>query len=305
MIAGLVLMAYLPRAASGQSGGIRKLYWTEYGTGKIRRANLDGTGVEDVLSGRDRPYALAVDPLASKIYWVDGLRSIWRANFDGTQAQEVLTGPQGMRSGLAIDPYGGKMYWTWGPGDISELGIRRANLDGSDLEAILTGEGTEGLAVDPFEGKVYWMVNYKVKRSDLDGTDKSVLFSGVQISSPMAIDLDLDNGMAYWTAGSFNTGSGWEGGVVRGKLDGTMSESLYTFSKSRYDIEVDPTGGKLYWSSSSDRIMQSDLDGNNIRIFLDDVPAYGIEVITVPEPVTLGMLALGGLALIRRRLVGS
>jgi hypothetical protein len=28
----------------------QKLYWTDAGTGKIQRANLDGTGVEDLVS---------------------------------------------------------------------------------------------------------------------------------------------------------------------------------------------------------------------------------------------------------------
>jgi hypothetical protein len=43
-----------------------KLYWTDWNDltespGAIRRANLDGSDVQDVLLGLDRPYGLALD----------------------------------------------------------------------------------------------------------------------------------------------------------------------------------------------------------------------------------------------------
>ena len=38
-----------------------KLYWTDWGTDKIARANLDGTGVEDVVSsGLVDPWGIAL-----------------------------------------------------------------------------------------------------------------------------------------------------------------------------------------------------------------------------------------------------
>ncbi len=42
--------------------GAGKMYWTDPGTGKIQRANLDGSGVEDlVTSGLSGPAGLALD----------------------------------------------------------------------------------------------------------------------------------------------------------------------------------------------------------------------------------------------------
>ena len=53
--------------------GAGKMYWTywpdwtpergwgEQGTGKIQRANLDGTGVQDVVTGLGWPEGLALD----------------------------------------------------------------------------------------------------------------------------------------------------------------------------------------------------------------------------------------------------
>ena len=38
-----------------------KMYWTDWGARKIRRANLDGSGAEDVLTtGLHTPWAIAI-----------------------------------------------------------------------------------------------------------------------------------------------------------------------------------------------------------------------------------------------------
>lgn len=52
---------------------MRKIYWTDYGTQKIQRSNMDGTNVEDIVtSGLVKPYGLAVDmtDTPGKVYWV-------------------------------------------------------------------------------------------------------------------------------------------------------------------------------------------------------------------------------------------
>ena len=52
----------------------QKLYWTELNSGKIRRANLDGSGVTPILTGLHLPRGLAFlstnDPGGGKIYVV-------------------------------------------------------------------------------------------------------------------------------------------------------------------------------------------------------------------------------------------
>ena len=67
--------------------GASKLYWTDWGTDKIQRANPDGSGVEDLVSGAglDGPDGLALDMAGGKMYWTDAgvqqdpaCRSQWR-----------------------------------------------------------------------------------------------------------------------------------------------------------------------------------------------------------------------------------
>ena len=42
--------------------GAGKMYWTDGGTNKIQRANLDGSGVEDIaIPGLRDPVGLALD----------------------------------------------------------------------------------------------------------------------------------------------------------------------------------------------------------------------------------------------------
>ena len=47
---------------------------------------LDGTGVEDLVTGMIYPYAIAIDMASGKMFWIrQELDSIWRANLDGTK----------------------------------------------------------------------------------------------------------------------------------------------------------------------------------------------------------------------------
>ena len=82
---------------SGDLGGIaagsNKVYWTEKTsetTGRIRSANLDGTGVADLFALTAVPAGIAVD--ADKVYWANGWGKAQRRNIDGSKFQDVVTG---------------------------------------------------------------------------------------------------------------------------------------------------------------------------------------------------------------------
>lgn len=81
-----------------------KLYWPLYAARKIQRSDLDGTNVEDVLSGLGgEPQAIALDLDGGKIYWgeVHG-KMIGRANLDGSDRQ-TLKSHLRLPRGLAIE----------------------------------------------------------------------------------------------------------------------------------------------------------------------------------------------------------
>ena len=69
--------------------GDSKMYRTDLGIDKIQRVNLNGTGLEDLVStGLIAPRGIAVDVAGGKMYWTDaGSSKIQRANLDGTSVR--------------------------------------------------------------------------------------------------------------------------------------------------------------------------------------------------------------------------
>ena len=115
------------------------MYWSD--SRRIQRANLDGSNIEDLVTGFI-PRGLALDVAGGKMYWMDyssvdySSSTIRRANLDGSNIEDlVVTGLDSPHEDLALDVAGGKMYWT----DYSSGTIRRANLDGSNIEDLITG----------------------------------------------------------------------------------------------------------------------------------------------------------------------
>ena len=87
------------------------------GTGKIQRADLDGSNVENVvtISGGGLE-CIALDIEEGKIYWIeDGVRAIRRANLDGFGVEDFVTSGIGNPEFIALDFESDKLYWTdWG-----------------------------------------------------------------------------------------------------------------------------------------------------------------------------------------------
>ena len=123
------------------------MYWTDAGTDKIQRSNLDGSGVEDlVTAGLDNPDGIALDVSGGKMYWTDwGTEKIQRSNLDGSRVEDLVTSGLEGPAGIALDVSGGRTYWTdWGTDK-----IQRSNLDGSGVEDLVTSglEGPAGIAL--------------------------------------------------------------------------------------------------------------------------------------------------------------
>jgi len=69
-----------------------KIYWTDWGTGSIQRANLNGTNIEDIATGFAGVRGITVDNSNDKIYWIDNRTgSIQCGNLDGTDIEDIIT----------------------------------------------------------------------------------------------------------------------------------------------------------------------------------------------------------------------
>ena len=222
-----------------------KMYWTEFppsgGTTTLQRANLDGSQIENVVLNVGTLTDLFLDALNSKLYWAaivgrfEGSK-IRRSNLDGSQAEDLVTN---FNSGgialfelletLALDVLGGKMYWAEAAYEIREDNtvqildtgkIRRSNLDGSEVEDLVTGLSSRALALDVLGDKMYWINNHasKIQRSNLDGSEVEDLVSAPGIGPFFNLALDVSDGKMYW--GSTQV-------ILRSNLDGTQAEILH------------------------------------------------------------------------------
>lgn len=252
VILALSLLAGLSYSAQAQG----KIYWTDSGTLKIHRANLDGTGAGDLITGLPGPAGIAVDPNGHKIYWTDPNASrIQRANLNGTSIEDLVIAST--PRDIAVDPLQSKIYWTQ---RVGLFGVRRANLDGTAVEDLVAGlPNPYGISVDGDGGKIYWtdIGTDRVQRANLDGTDVEDLVTG--LDNPFDVALDPAGGKVYWTS---------SGKTQRANLDGTAVEDLVTvFPNVPWGIAVDPAEGKIYWTefSGGDRIRRANLDGTDVE----------------------------------------
>ena len=189
-----------------------KMYWVDKWTDAIRRSNLDGTNVEDLLTEVATPEDIALDLVADKMYWTEqGTDAIRRADLDGSNA-EILVQVEDPQS-IALDVARGKMYWTAREASpFSDAGIiQRADLDGENVATLLTGlHKPENIALDLVAGAMYWM-DRGILRANLDGSNLEIVVP--RLARPVDLALDAVGGNIYWT--DKNGGS-----IQRADLDG-------------------------------------------------------------------------------------
>ena len=113
---GPALTTEVPVTAS-RGEGLLTIFWTDSRTDKIQRANLDGSDVQKTVESQYNQY---VSPI-----------------------------------GIALDMAGGKMYWTYNSRTSAHSAdkIQRANLDGSNVEDLVTirldgVQSLDGIALD-------------------------------------------------------------------------------------------------------------------------------------------------------------
>ena len=114
-----------------------KMYWVDVNRG-IHHANVDGTVVEVLIGNLDGIYGVGIDQIGEKIYWTDSERfldTIQVANLNGMNQKTLVTVDRGgWWHDIDLDNTNQKMYWV----NRDKGLIQRANLDGSDVEIVLS-----------------------------------------------------------------------------------------------------------------------------------------------------------------------
>ena len=221
-----------------------KLYWTEKiseRTGRIRRANLDGSNVRLVKALTSVPLALALDTGAGKLYLMNAWGKIQRLNLDGSAFQpNLIIGLETPRH-LTLDTAGGKVYWTEQTSDRTGK-IRRANLDGSDVQLVkdLTS-APRGLAADITNSKLYLSNGWgKIQRLNFDGSNYQPNFI-TDLESLGELAVDAAGGKLYWTEGGSLRRADLTGGNMQDVVQGLGPSAGITLGITPAPRAVDAT----------------------------------------------------------------
>ena len=229
------------------------------------RSTSDQTLLRTYAFTIEEPPTATTGPGIAAIYWTDGDK-IQRADADGGNVEDLVT--FGSPRSLALDVLEGKIYWS----DQDSRWIWRANLDGSDTEAVVKARLIRpvAIALDLARNQIYWTDagSNKIQRANLDGSRVQTLVS-VGLHSPEGIALDVDGGKVYWSDYGTNK-------IQRANLDGSNVEDLVsTGLRIPGELALDLAAGKIYWTDyGTDKIQRADLDGSNV----EDLVTTGLRI---------------------------
>jgi len=225
-----------------------KIYWAHgsFFQARIRRADLDGSNQEIVVSGLKAARGVALDPVAGKVYWTD-------------------SPPEGNASGLILranaDGSGG-LETVFSLVDLGEYHPSSSKV----------GRPT----VDVVNGYVYFGVNGQIKRVNIDGPPFNIYTVASGGSTITRVQVDVLRDCLYWI--DSNTISN---AVARLNLDDTGFEVLYDFqfdttSSGLTDLVADFGTGDLFWSidNGTKGVYRGDVSGNPFQIIHDSPSGY-------------------------------
>ena len=180
-----------------------KLYWTN-SRGRIQSADLDGSGITNVMQNLPSPMDLAL--AGGNAYWTQGNGSVRFVNLRGQKVvRNVSTGTDTPGS-LVIG--GGKVYWTEMTGESGGT-VNSANLNGTGatpLASILAAP--MGIAVDGSRSKLYWTNSRgRVQSANLDGSGIKNVVSGLGSPGELVLSNSIAAPAATTTTGSTTTAS--------------------------------------------------------------------------------------------------
>jgi len=246
---------------------------------------------------------LAVDGTNGYIYYLDSSAhdsTLGRVRQDGSNPTTLVDSGLYTPGGIDLDVVNNHIYWT-DSGGSSNPTVKRANLDGSDVQTLLERydgitDNVFGIALDTSGNHMYLGGQHRILRTDLTGGNRVILVSGIyDVVSDVV--LDLDAGHIYW--GQWDRFGDTDEGIWRADLDGNNLIKVFD-SPRPYGLALD--GTRIYWTDVDlGSVLSGELDGTDWQVISTGHSwPWGLEITStasIPEPSTLLLLSLGAAGL--------
>ena len=251
------------------------VFWSDEVTRTIYRGDLDGLNVSVVVAPPDsaNPGALALDPVAGKIYWAafddpNFTGEVRRADLDGTGVETITSVGKGPPGGLAVNRKDHKLYFTDPSDCIPDCGtVRRIDLGGGTFEPLVFGSLPTRLTLDAKLGLMWWVSDWDdvIYRSPLDGGAKNPVITNTETQG---IAVDGKGGKLYWTDA---------GAIHWAKLDGSSPEVVVgtgVVGPHAIALDLEAKNKKMYWTDrAAGKIQRANLDGSGVEDLFVGLPS--------------------------------
>ncbi len=231
------------------------IYWSDRSDGAIRRANLDGSNIEEIVSGITPVFVslqdFALDVESSALYWMDTGEmngegpGIYKSDTDGNGIEKIIN-LESLPVSMTIDSEREKIYWSRLDGN-----LYRADLNDTEVDTFVTGLrlGNRELTFNKQDNKLYWVGDSmnagRVWSSDPDGNNLQVHFEG--FGTPISITIDPIKEQIFWTTFSNE--------VMMANIDGSgitrIADGLHQSAPIIESLSVDPHSSRLFWGIGS------------------------------------------------------
>ena len=203
------------------------IYISDKDAGLIKRASLDGSSSETVLSLSSTsepgtPWGITV--VEDKVYFAlvnsNDEAKIARMDLDGSNFEIAVEITDYLPLDLTYNPSDQKLYFS-NDGYYDDGGIWRVNTDGSGLEVVVQNHNgspvdAAGIAIDHINGRIFYThyADQVVVMNNLDGTNPQNVGTYTEQNLVYGVALDLENGYLYWTDRPASDGDG-NGNIIR------------------------------------------------------------------------------------------
>jgi len=155
-----------------------------------------------------------------------------------------------------------KLYWHE-----DQVGIRRANFDGSQAETIYsTTENVAYLAASKSLGKMFYAIGSptpQIWSADLDGQNRQLLATFDVANYVRGLTFDEVTQKLYWS--SFHGINSSNGQIRSADVDGTNIQAVLSLGETRpFGMAIDSASARMFWANSGQGIVQrANLNGTS------------------------------------------